>query len=92
MVEDDDEGGAMVGIFGSDDPIVLRRYVVGCVFLETTNNGDAKSRYYSRREIIETGEISRGGGVGGEIGEDFGGGRARDGDGGRRGKRGDAER
>ena len=32
-------------------------------------------------KIIETGEISRGGGVGGEIGEDFGGGRARDGDG-----------
>lgn len=49
MVEDDDddkegeEEGVAMGTFGSDDPIVLRRFVVGCVFLETTNNGDAKS-------------------------------------------------
>jgi len=49
-VEDDDddkeeeEEGVAMGTFGSDDPIVLRRFVVGCVvFLETTNNGDAKS-------------------------------------------------
>jgi hypothetical protein len=47
VVEDDDdkeeEEGVAMGTFGSDDPIVLRRFVVGCVFLETTNNGDAKS-------------------------------------------------
>ena len=51
MVEDDDddkeeeeEDVVAMGTFGSDDPIVLRRFVVGCVvFLETTNNGDAKS-------------------------------------------------
>ena len=49
MEDDDDdkeeeEEGVAMGTFGSDDPIVLRRFVVGCVvFLETTNNGDAKS-------------------------------------------------